>query len=417
MAPVGASALTVIPSPQYPAAPLPRVSTLSRAAVQAFIDSASPAVITTDSSAAGIGRRLTPDDLAAAFGSEPVIVGVSQNGAFRYDAKSKSGQRIPFDEFAEYVTNGDLSSGERRYLSQFPLDKMPRALDFELTAPPHIPTGAHMVAENLWFGPEGTISPLHVDRSHNLLVQHWGRKHVVVVAPQHYSQMLPGPKNSESPHVSSLNLMTERSHVDLSRLHAPCFETVVGPGDVLFLPAFWWHNVIALDAAISTNYWWRPPIQTCLHSSFFRMLSSRSVFDDPTIVHRWVDLTPHRLDTALCLFLVKSGHTFGAVALAAALVTAFCRRTLRVLGLDESPRPPRSSGSKPQFTQSMMVISALTAQGVIDSSQSALLLEWVTLAEETAAEPEPREYTAEQTAFRRNMVTRLHLECGHWLSP
>jgi hypothetical protein len=231
--------------------------------------------------------------------------------------------------------------------------------------------------------------------------------------------MMPGSKNSKSPHVSSLNLVTNHFEIDLSRLSASCFETIVEPGDVLFVPAFWWHNVMSLDAAISTNYWWRPPIDTCLYPNFFRMVSSRGVYDDPSIVHRWVDVAPHQLDTGLCLFLADAGHTFGAGALAAALVTAFCERTLQVLGLRDSSRPPRrddGAGTSPEFAQSVMVVSALTAQGVIDSSQSNLLLEWLTLAEETAAEPEPRVYAPERSAIIHDMISRLHVECGSWLS-
>jgi hypothetical protein len=63
-----------------------------------------------------------------------------------------------------------------------------------------------------------------------------------------------------------------------------------------------------------------------------------------------------------------------------------------------------------------MVVSALTAHGAIDSSQSNLLLEWLTLAEETAAEPEPRVYAPEWSAIIHDMISRLHGECGSWLS-
>ena len=35
------------------------------------------------------------------------------------------------------------------------------------------------------------------------------------------------------------------------------YETVLYPGDVLFIPAKWWHAVRSLDTSISVNAWWR----------------------------------------------------------------------------------------------------------------------------------------------------------------
>ena len=30
------------------------------------------------------------------------------------------------------------------------------------------------------------------------------------------------------------------------------------PGDMLFIPVYWWHAVWGIDQNISINYWWRP---------------------------------------------------------------------------------------------------------------------------------------------------------------
>jgi hypothetical protein len=239
-----------------------------------------------------------------------------------------------------------------------------------------------------------------------------------MVDPSHFHLLKAGSKNSGSPHVSSLDLVTSGFNIDLSRLNAPCLETILEPGDVLFVPALWWHHVISIDIAISINYWWRPPISACLYPSFFRMVSSRSVYDDPSVVTHSVDVAPHRIDTALCLFLADEGHTFGAAALAGAIVTAFCHKVLRMLGIPDSRHPMRKVGTDtlPNFAQAAIVIPALTAQGLINSSQSSLLLEWLELAEETAAEPEPRVYSFERSAAVRYMIRRLHVELGRWLS-
>jgi Cupin-like domain len=413
------SPLTVMTSPQFPTVQLPKVVSSSREVVWTFIDTASPAVFTHDIAKTDVGRLLTPNDLRHAFKDESVTVSVSQGGAFRSGVGSEIlGRRMPFADFATYVENSNRQSSERLYLSQFPIDATPVILGSDVATPPYIPDGSSRVSKNLWFGPAGTISPLHFDRSHNLLHQHFGHKHVIMINPSNFHLLKPGSKNSVSPHVSSLDLVTSAFNIDLSLLNAPCLETILEPGDVLFVPAFWWHHVISIDVAISINYWWRPPISTCLYPSFFRMVSSRSVYRDPSVVTDWVDIAPHRLDTALCLFLADKGHTFMAAALAGAIVTAFCDKALGMLRIPDALRPMRevATDTLPNFAHAATVISALSAQGMINSSQSTLLLKWLELAEETAAEPEPRVYTSERSTAVHYMIWRLHVELGRWLS-
>jgi hypothetical protein len=30
----------------------------------------------------------------------------------------------------------------------------------------------------------------------------------------------------------------------------------VAPGELLYIPRFWWHQVRSLDFSVSVNYWW-----------------------------------------------------------------------------------------------------------------------------------------------------------------
>ena len=410
--------LAVIASPRFPAREVPRLAAASRQAIRRVVDAASPMVFRPDATKAN-GRLLTPDDLMEVFRDATVTVSLSHGGAFRSrEASDLSRRRMPFADFAAYVERSSFENIDRMYLSQFPVDGIAGIPGTDMITSRYIPEGAASVSKNLWFGPAGTVSPLHFDRGHNFLYQHWGRKHIVIVDPSYLHQLKPGPKNSESPHVSSLDLVTPDFAVDVSRLDAPCLEAVLEPGDILFLPALWWHNVLSIDAAISVNYWWRPPISACLYPSFFRMLSSRSVYRDPSLVTHWVDVTPHRLDTALCLYLAHKGHSFGAAAIAGALVVAFCDKVLRMLGIPESRGPASEDGTEalPNSATAETVVSALATQGLINSPQSALLLKWLEMAKETAAQPEPCTYDDERATAIREMIWTLHVELGTVLS-
>jgi ribosomal protein L16 Arg81 hydroxylase len=37
--------------------------------------------------------------------------------------------------------------------------------------------------------------------------------------------------------------------------NAKPFDTVLGPGDVLFIPRGWWHYVRSLTPSFSVNFW------------------------------------------------------------------------------------------------------------------------------------------------------------------
>lgn len=407
---------SVIASPEFPAAQLPR---MAASAVSNFIDTASPAVFTSHE-IADVGRLLTPTDLRHAFQDESVTVSVSHGGVFRPQAGVVLGRRMLFRDFATYVENSNYQSSEKLYLPQFPLDAIPMILKLDVAAPPYAPDDSAIISRNLWFGPAGTISPFHFDQSHNLLHQHWGRKHVVMFNPSHCQLMKPGSKNSGTQHVSSFDVVTADSKIDLSRFNVPCFETILEPGDVLFIPAFWCHHVTSIDVAISINYWWKPPLNACLYPNFFRMISSNIVYHDPSVVARWVDVRPHRLDTALCLFLADEGHIFGAAALAGAIVTAFLFKALHILGIYGAGVPTRGAKSDtltlPNFAEAATLIPALAEQGLISNSGYHLLLKWLELAEETAREPEPIPYTSERSTAIRQMLWQLHVELGKCLS-
>jgi jumonji domain-containing protein 7 len=41
-------------------------------------------------------------------------------------------------------------------------------------------------------------------------------------------------------------------------------EFTINAGELLFLPAFWWHQVQCEDTGISVSFWWAPEFQYCI---------------------------------------------------------------------------------------------------------------------------------------------------------
>lgn len=100
-----------------------------------------------------------------------------------------------------------------------------------------------------WFGPKGTVTPLHHDLTNNFMAQVRGRKLVRLVAPY------------ELPHVYNDRHCFSRVDVEsVDHGRFPAFRDVtvveveLRPGDLLFLPVGWWHHVRGLEISITMTF-------------------------------------------------------------------------------------------------------------------------------------------------------------------
>jgi ribosomal protein L16 Arg81 hydroxylase len=108
----------------------------------------------------------------------------------------------------------------------------------------------------MWMGGQGTFTPLHHDLTNNLLLQIVGRKRLLLVAPgatprlyndHHvYSQI----RDLLEPGILSRYPKLEGIHVH---------QIMLNPGEALFIPLGWWHQVSSLDFSVTithTNFRW-----------------------------------------------------------------------------------------------------------------------------------------------------------------
>jgi hypothetical protein len=101
----------------------------------------------------------------------------------------------------------------------------------------------------LWFGPAGTITPLHHDMSNVFFAQVRGRKRFLLYSPLQMPYMY---------HYRNYFSQVDPENVDRDRF--PLFqktkpiEFTLAPGEVLFIPVGWWHHVRALDLSISISF-------------------------------------------------------------------------------------------------------------------------------------------------------------------
>lgn len=108
---------------------------------------------------------------------------------------------------------------------------------------------------NAWFGPAGTVTPLHFDPKNNLLCQVVGYKRIILYKPE----------DSEYLYPYETRLLSNTAQVDPYEPDYKKwskFEKVKGflcylkPGEMLFIPPKWWHHVVSLSPSFSLSFWW-----------------------------------------------------------------------------------------------------------------------------------------------------------------
>ena len=97
-----------------------------------------------------------------------------------------------------------------------------------------------------WLGPAGTITPLHRDLGNVYLAQIRGRKAVKLVPSMQMHKVY-----NEAGYHSEVDLedYSAEEYPLLSEAHV--MEDVIHPGELLFIPLGWWHQVKALDLSVT----------------------------------------------------------------------------------------------------------------------------------------------------------------------
>ncbi|HJQ83701.1 MAG TPA: cupin-like domain-containing protein, partial [Candidatus Binatia bacterium] len=187
------------------------------------------------------------------FGNRPIsVITTSERGVLCTDVKT--GVAFRTMRFGDYVDV--LERGERpdAYLIEPGSNWIPELRD-DVRVPEYC-RDAPWQNTRFWLSAADTAAPLHRDLAENLFFQLVGRKRFFLYPPSSSPWLYSNPFRSALPNYSRFDPeQPDWQRFPLARAVAP-IELVLEPGDALYLPSRWWHQVRSLDVSASFNFWW-----------------------------------------------------------------------------------------------------------------------------------------------------------------
>ncbi|WP_300605765.1 cupin-like domain-containing protein [Trebonia sp.] len=207
-----------------------------------------------------IGRWMasswTFDSLRAVAGDRTVkvLVDLPARGGVLEGGQEAYEQEMPFALFLDRAEQPDCAPCYLAYTRPGELIRGSEdAFDFSpITIPCRHPTDTR-----LWVGSTGTCSGLHSDLKDNVFAQISGQKRLILVPFRQTHLVYPFLDNIA-------NSRIDPEHLDTLRfprfLEANVLTSVLGPGDVVYIPRGWWHYLRSESPSISINHWFGPPV-------------------------------------------------------------------------------------------------------------------------------------------------------------
>jgi ribosomal protein L16 Arg81 hydroxylase len=219
--------------------------------VQDFYSANRPVLLSGMMSDWSAPQKWTPDYLKAICGTEIVEIMAARDTNALYEIDDAPHRKqVSFSQFVDMVNAGGrtndyyLTARNNFFLRP---GVQPLLNDFTVFSgflKPGTDQGVFF-----WYGPAGTVTPLHHDEMNIFMAQVTGRKRVILVPPNEVDLVY---------NHRGVYSQVDAGNPDYARFpkyaDASIHEVELGPGEVLFLPVGWWHYVQALDVSITITF-------------------------------------------------------------------------------------------------------------------------------------------------------------------
>ena len=198
--------------------------------------------------------RWTPDYLKDKVGSALVEYQGGRTANARFEMEKDLHRREgPFDAFIENIQQG---SGNDTYLTAYNSARNRQALAplvADMGLLPKFLNSEPPASEGMmWIGPAGTVTSLHHDLTNNFIAQLMGRKRLKLLPASEVGRVY------NHQHVFSQIADLEDPSLDAARYPrlpgSRVYDVELAPGEILFVPLAWWHQVKSVDFSVTVTY-------------------------------------------------------------------------------------------------------------------------------------------------------------------
>ncbi|RXM98599.1 Hypoxia-inducible factor 1-alpha inhibitor [Acipenser ruthenus] len=258
--------------------PIPRLSHTDPRA-EMLIDNEEPVVL-TDTNLVYPALKWDTDFLQESIGDGDFSVYIAQTHKFLYYDEKKMANvenftpksrrvEMKFSEFVDKMHETEETGGEERlYLQQTLNDTVGRKIvvDFLgfnwkwINKQQAKRNWGPLTSNLLLIGMEGNVTPAHYDEQQNFFAQIKGYKRCILFPPDQFECLYPFPVHHPCDRQSQVDFENPDYEKFPNFKHVVGYETVVGPGDVLYIPMYWWHHIESLlngGITITVNFWYK----------------------------------------------------------------------------------------------------------------------------------------------------------------
>ncbi len=158
---------------------------------------------------------------------------------------------VRFGDYADMVTAGGESNDVYLVANNgfFGRPEMQPLYDDIRCFPEHLDPERTAGQVHFWFGPAGTVTPLHHDVMNIFMAQVFGRKRVLLISPDQTHRVYNEVGVFSDVDCDNPDFQRHPLFRDVTSM-----QVVLEPGEVLFLPVGWWHHVKSLDVSVTVTF-------------------------------------------------------------------------------------------------------------------------------------------------------------------
>jgi hypothetical protein len=220
--------------------------------VERYVRGCRPVVLTDAARDWPAMQRWSPQDLKTRFGHLNVEIQAERNNDPNYEEnKLKLRRTERLGDFVDRVLAGGPTNDYYMTANNEVLRRPEFApLLADIGTLPDVCDRSQLDRlSSFWFGPAGTVTPLHHDTVMLMHTQIVGRKRWRFISPLETPKLYNhsgvfSPIDVDAPDLVRYPLFAE----------AHMLEVIVEPGETVFLPLAWWHQVTSLDVSLSFSF-------------------------------------------------------------------------------------------------------------------------------------------------------------------